>query len=93
MTVPGRADSRKDEPMSLSEITIVAYDGHRAGVRPKAVIIEQLRMDVLETERAWVETGVDPVSPVIHGFVVRCEGAHRFLVLHHSDAGWSAKRL
>ena len=79
--------------MSLSDISIVAYDGHRAGVKPKAVLIENHRMDVLDIERAWVETGEDPLSPIIHGFEVRCEGEHRFLILHHSDAGWSAKRL
>jgi hypothetical protein len=77
----------------MDSIYIVAYDGHRAGVRPKALIEDGLRREVLEIERAWVETGEDPSSPVIHAFFVRCEGGARYRVLHHSDAGWSAMRL
>ncbi len=76
-----------------STIQIVAYDGHRAAVRPKAVIEDNRRTDVVEIEQSWIETGVDPKSPVIHGFVVRCEHGGRYLLLHASDAGWSAKRL
>ncbi len=79
--------------METEEIQIIAYDGHRAGVRPKAVIGEDGRRDVLDIERAWVETGVDPQSPVSHGFIVRCEGGGRYRVLHHSETGWSAELL
>ena len=77
----------------MDSIYIVAYDGHRADVRPKAVIDEERRADVVEIEQAWVETGEDPASAVIHGFVLRCEGGARYRVLHHSDIGWAAARL
>ena len=79
--------------MKSVEIQIVSYDGHRADVRPKAVVADGERRDVVEIEHAWVETGVDPRSPVIHGFVVRCEGGGRYRVLHHSEDGWGAARL
>ena len=74
-------------------IRIIAYDGHRADVRPKKIVDNDLTLDIIDIEDAWVETGVDPASPVIHGFVVRCSGGRRYRVRHRSDGGWSAERL
>ena len=74
-------------------IKIVAYDGYRADVRPCKVIDADESFDVLHIEESWVETGIDPDSPVIHVFFVRCTGGGRYRVQHHSETGWTAKRL
>ena len=78
--------------MKMTPIRIIPYDGHRAGVKPLKVVDESRTLDVLEIERAWIETGEDPKSPVIHTFIVHCTGGRIYRVRHHSEDGWSAVR-
>jgi hypothetical protein len=74
-------------------IRVVAYDGHRANVHPRGIIEENTHFIVTDIENEWIETGAEPSSPVIHGFVVRCNGGERYRVQLHSECGWSAERL
>jgi hypothetical protein len=74
-------------------IRVVTYDGYRAGERPIAVIIDDVRLDVKEIEDTWISTGVDPQSEVCYGFVVRCYGGMRFQLSYSEERAWRGKRL
>ena len=46
--------------------------------------------EVLEAtvEKTWIETGVDPGSPVFRGFVVRVTGGARYRLLYSEENHW-----
>lgn len=86
-------EGQKTKVQEEHDIVVVTHDGVRASERPKAVILDGDRLDVVEVERAWIETGVETTSDVIHGFVVRCFGGARFRLLYSDRYGWKSRLL
>ena len=75
------------------QIEVVTFDGYRADERPSAVILDGRRLDVLEVERSWVESGTESTSEVFRGVVVRCRGGERFRLVFSERQGWKAEML
>jgi len=75
------------------DIQVISYDGHRARVRPRAVIFEGQRLEVKEIEDSSISTGIELKSPVQYRFVVRCYGGARFKLIYVDRDGWQAEML
>lgn len=67
---------------------VITYDGHRAFEKPKAVVFEGKRHEVVSSESLFISTGVETDSPVKRGFEVRCEGGARFKLVLTEGVGW-----
>jgi hypothetical protein len=72
---------------------VITHDGYRAVVRPAAVERDGERLEVVEIEFTWVETGVDTKAEVLRGFIVRCRHGARFRLIHGDDSGWRGELL
>ena len=75
------------------DVQVITYDGHRANEKPKAVVWNGERLDVIDIEDRWIVTGVERTSKVIYGFVVRCQGGARFRLEYNKEDNWSAELL
>lgn len=76
-----------------NQFDVVTFDGYRADERPSAVILEGRRLEVLEVESSWLESGIDPASDVHRVFMVRCRGGARFRLVLSESKGWEVEPL
>jgi hypothetical protein len=67
---------------------VITYDGHRAFERPKTVVFDGNRHEVVSSESLFISTGVETDSHVKRGFMVRCEGGARFKLVLTEGVGW-----